>query len=67
MPSRQPSASAEPSFSIPASAAGNLPPGCEPIDLRSPSGERIDLTVTWVEDAEGAPMTWRLKTQGTCV
>jgi len=67
MPSTQPSASAEASRSASASVVGNLPPGCQPIDLRAPSGERIDLTGTWFEDAEGAPMIWRIKTQGTCV
>ncbi|HJT63464.1 MAG TPA: hypothetical protein VJ839_01690 [Candidatus Limnocylindria bacterium] len=37
------------------------------MDLRAPSGERIDLDGTWFEDAEVAPMTWRIKTQGSCV
>lgn len=65
--STQPSPSVEPSRSVSPSAAAILPPGCEPIDLRSPTGERLDLTGTWFEDAEGAPMTWRIKTQGDCV
>jgi hypothetical protein len=32
------------------SAARGLPPGCETIDLRSPTGERIDLTGEWAAD-----------------
>jgi hypothetical protein len=44
VPSPSPSA-AEPSASAPVEAG--LPPGCETIDLRSPTGERIDLTGEW--------------------
>jgi hypothetical protein len=52
----------------PAPAAGNLPPGCAPIDLRAPSGERIELDGTWTEvGTTGQLMTWRIRTQGNCV
>ena len=48
--------------------AGNLPPGCEPIDLRTPSGERIVLDGAWTEVGTAAqPMTWWIRTQGDCV
>jgi hypothetical protein len=67
LPTTQSSPSAEASASVSASAVGNLPPGCEPIELRAPSGERIDLNGTWLENAEGAPMTWRIKTEGNCI
>ena len=46
-----------------------LPPGCQTVDLRSPSGERIDLTGEWagtgflVGDGEVA---W-LKEMGDCI
>ncbi|MEK6191451.1 MAG: hypothetical protein AABM41_03890 [Chloroflexota bacterium] len=43
-PSASPSA-AEPSATT--AAVSGLPPGCETIDLRSPTGERIDLTGEW--------------------
>ena len=43
---------------------GKLTARCEEMELRAPSGERIDLAGTWFEDAEGAPMTWRIKTRG---
>jgi hypothetical protein len=42
---------------------------CELIDLRSPSGEQIDLTGTWeqrVSDDEPARMWW-VRQSGTCV
>jgi hypothetical protein len=42
--------SAEPSASAASSAgglSGQLPAGCDPIDLRGPDGERVDLTGTW--------------------
>jgi len=52
-----------------ATEVGNLPPGCEPIDLRTPSGERVDLDGTWIEvDTPGAtPATWWIRTLGDCV
>jgi len=48
---------------------GGLPPGCGPIDLRTPSGERVDLDGTWIEvDTPGAtPATWWIRTLGDCV
>ena len=36
---------AEPSASEPVHLG--LPPGCQPIDLRAPNGERVDLTGEW--------------------
>jgi hypothetical protein len=33
--------------------SGELPPGCEPIDLRSPNGQQIDLTGAWT-----GPQPW---------
>jgi hypothetical protein len=46
-----------------------LPPGCETIDLRSPTGERVDLTGVWVGDGELAnrvEQAW-LNQIGDCV
>jgi hypothetical protein len=40
---------AEPSAS--ARVQGGIPPGCAPIDLRSPTGERVDLTGEWTGSA----------------
>jgi hypothetical protein len=52
--------------------AGNLPPGCEPLNLRSPTGERVVLDGAWTEVGDPnspspARMTWWLVTQGDCV
>jgi hypothetical protein len=45
-----------------------LPPGCALIDLRGPSGERVELDGQWIEvDRVGEPMTWWIRTQGDCV
>jgi hypothetical protein len=49
--------------------APGLPPGCETIDLRSPTGERVDLTGVWVGDGELAnrvEQAW-LNQIGDCV
>ena len=52
----------------PVADAGNLPPGCSPIDLRTPSGERIRLDGSWAEVGTGGElMTWWISTQGNCV
>ncbi|MEK6191452.1 MAG: hypothetical protein AABM41_03895 [Chloroflexota bacterium] len=48
VPSASPSA-AEPSATT--AAVSGLPPGCETIDLRSPTGERIDLNGEWTGSA----------------
>lgn len=65
--SQPPSPSVVPSES-PVQAAGNLPPGCSPIDLRTPSGQRIQLDGTWTEvGTAGELMTWWIRTQGNCV
>ncbi|MGH2484186.1 MAG: hypothetical protein ACRDE9_06995 [Candidatus Limnocylindria bacterium] len=43
-----PGASPSPAEPVPSvNAARGLPPGCETIDLRSPTGERVDLTGEW--------------------
>jgi len=49
--------------------AGGLPPGCGLIDLRTPSGERVDLAGTWTQvDTPGDPATtWWIRTLGDCV
>ena len=65
-PSASDALSSAPSAS--AAPAGNLPPGCELIDLRTPSGQRIVLDGAWTEvDNTGLPMTWWISTQGNCV
>jgi hypothetical protein len=47
---------------------GDLPPGCEPIDLRAPTGERIELNGAWAEvGTAGDLMTWWIRTEGDCV
>lgn len=52
----------------PAPAVGNLPPGCALIELRAPSGERIELNGTWTEvGTAGQQMTWWIRTEGDCV
>jgi hypothetical protein len=53
----------------PAPLAGGLPPGCDPIDLRTTSGERVDLDGTWiqVDTPGGEPTTWWIRTLGDCV
>lgn len=53
----------------PAPAAGNLPPGCGQIDLRTPDGEGVNLDGTWFqEDAtNNAPATWWVRQLGDCV
>ncbi|MGH2463461.1 MAG: hypothetical protein ACRDFZ_07565, partial [Candidatus Limnocylindria bacterium] len=46
-----------------------LPPGCQTTDLRSPTGERVDLTGVWVGDGELAnqfEQAW-LNQIGDCV
>jgi hypothetical protein len=68
--------SAEPQASEALSAAptatqggtGDLPPGCVPIDLRAPNGERIELNGAWAEvGMAGDLMTWWIRTEGDCV
>jgi hypothetical protein len=67
-PTPAPSTSVPPTES-PAAAVGNLPPGCEPIDLRSPAGEAVDLNGIWIQDEEGGrqPAKWWIRTQGDCI
>jgi hypothetical protein len=65
-PSESEAPSAAPSASF--APAGNLPPGCEPIDLRGPAGERVDLNGIWSEGGSTAqPMTWWIRTEGNCI
>lgn len=57
-----------PSASPSAEGFGNLPPGCALIDMRGPSGERIELDGTWTEvGTAGELMTWWIRTSGDCV
>jgi hypothetical protein len=70
--SSAPPASAD-STDSPASAspppAGNLPPGCEPIELRAQDGGLVVLDGPWVEaePPETGPMTWWFRALGDCV
>ena len=67
-PTTPPSTSAQPTASPGESAESALPPGCEPLELRSADGTRIELDGPWVEVVEvGEPMTWWIRTQGDCV
>jgi len=47
----------------------NLPPGCAPIDLRTTSGQAVDLTGIWIQDEnEGrVPSKWWIRALGDCV
>jgi hypothetical protein len=49
--------------------AGNLPPGCEPINLRAPGGERLELDGTWKSETHNVtlPETWWIRTLGDCL
>ena len=49
--------------------SGILPPGCESITLRSPTGEIVNLDGEWVQDVplESRPMTWWWRDHGDCV
>jgi len=51
----------EPSATSPAAAAAG--PACKPIDLRTPSGEQIDLTGTW----QGYEALHFVRQYGDCV
>jgi hypothetical protein len=61
--------------SAPASApssvvpAGNLPPGCEPIELRTPDGALVELDGTWIEQSRTSvdQLTWWIRTRGDCL
>lgn len=65
-PTPSPTESVAPTNSSPAQAA-NLPPGCALIELRGPTGERVVLDGTWLEDVEREPMRWWIRTEGDCV
>ncbi len=62
-------ATSVPATESPAAEVGNLPTGCEPIDLRSPAGEPVDLNGIWVQDdKEGRrPSKWWIRTLGDCI
>jgi hypothetical protein len=67
-PLTSPSPSDQPSASPSEAALSGLPPGCGPIELRGPSGKRVELDGQWIEvDRVGEPMTWWIRTQGDCV
>ena len=69
-PTTAPSASEalSPAPTASSAPAGNLPPGCELIELRTPNGQRIVLDGAWTEvDTTGQPMTWWISTLGNCV
>lgn len=63
--SEQPSGSSAPS----APERGSLPGGCQSIDLRGPSGERVDLTGAWAGTGElaGGDETAWLNQLGDCL
>jgi len=67
-PSPAPPTTAPPTASPPA-ALGDLPPGCEPINLRSPAGEAVDLNGIWIQDEQGSarPAKWWIRTLGDCI
>jgi hypothetical protein len=67
-PSAAPSSSVR-STASPVAEAGNLPAGCEPIHLRSPAGEAVDLTGIWIqdEDEDRLASTWWIRALGDCV
>jgi hypothetical protein len=62
-------ATSVPATESPAAAVGNLPSGCEPIDLRSPAGEAIDLNGIWIQDEEPSarPAKWWIQAFGDCI
>ncbi|HEY7522767.1 MAG TPA: hypothetical protein VH720_03810 [Candidatus Limnocylindrales bacterium] len=66
-------ASVDPSVTLSAGAsagqAGNLPAGCEPIDMVGPDGESIRLDGIWVAetDAGDLPKYWSIRTLGSCL
>jgi len=67
-PTPAPATSVPPTAS-PAAAVSYLPPGCEPIDLRSPAGEAVDLNGIWIQDEKGGgrPAKWWIRTLGDCI
>ena len=66
--SSAPPTSAPPTESA-AAEVGNLPPGCQPIDLRSPAGDAVELTGIWIQDADEGrqPSKWWIRAFGDCV
>lgn len=67
-PISAPPSSVLPSESPPAEVS-SLPKGCEPIDLRSPAGEAVDLNGIWIQDdQEGRQAAkWWIRTLGDCI
>lgn len=68
-PATAPSPSAQPSASASNAGGGPLPAGCEPIELVTTEGERLELDGIWVQDEEEErrPMTWWIRTSGDCL
>jgi hypothetical protein len=65
-------ASGPPSSVLPTESpatVGNLPTGCDPIDLRTTAGEAVDLAGIWIQDDEGGrlPSKWWIRTEGDCI
>ncbi|HEY7522762.1 MAG TPA: hypothetical protein VH720_03785 [Candidatus Limnocylindrales bacterium] len=53
----------------PTSGASGMVAGCQPIELREPGGERIDLNGAWVEPdrTDSEAMVWWFKAIGDCI
>jgi hypothetical protein len=67
-PSRSPLV--QPSEEASDAGTAGLPPGCEALDLRDPTGERVVLDGRWTEvdtPDRVALMTWWILTEGDCV
>jgi hypothetical protein len=49
--------------------AGNLPAGCEPIELRGPDGSPVELDGTWIDQSrdDAGQLTWWIRTEGDCL
>jgi hypothetical protein len=48
---------------------GNLPAGCEAIELRAPDGSVVELDGTWIEQSrtDASRLYWWIRTQGDCL
>jgi hypothetical protein len=62
-------ASVLPSAEASAGLVGDLPPGCEPIAINGPDGQRAELDGTWTAEAHSSslPETWWIRTRGDCL
>jgi hypothetical protein len=63
-----PSATASDPVASQDAGTGNLPPGCETINLRAPNGSTLDLEGEWLDVTrdDAATMTWFVRTEGDC-